>query len=420
MSALLKQNGEGMDNRSANLWRHHFPILSQKMNGKPLVYLDSAASAQKPVQVIDAMGDVMRNGYANIHRGLYALSQNLTAEVEGVRARAADFIGASEAQEIIFTRNTTEAINLVAQSWGRNNLREGDEILITEMEHHANIVPWQLLREQIGIVLKILPITDDGALVVSRLPEFISPKTKLFSFTHISNVLGTVNDASAIVKKARALNAELKILIDGSQSVVHEGILIGDIDCDFFAFTGHKIYGPTGIGVLCVKKEVLDTMPPWQGGGDMIESVSFDRSVFKKGFSRFEAGTPAIVEIIGLGAAIDFLDSIGPEAIIAHEHKLLEQATAALQSIKGLKIFGTTNNKAPIITFTIDRCHASDIAMILDQQGIAVRSGHHCCMPLIQRFGVEATVRASFGLYNTLADVDALVAGVKKAQELLA
>jgi cysteine desulfurase/selenocysteine lyase len=401
-------------------WRGDFPIFSTTMHGQPLVFLDSGASAQKPQAVIEAMQAVMEGGYANIHRGLYELSQSLTASFEAVRARVARFIGAGSANEIIFTRNSTEGINLVAQSWGRTHLKAGDEILLTAMEHHANIVPWQLLCAQVGCVIKVIPVTADGRLDFPAFEKLLSKKTKLIGVVHVSNALGTVNPVEAVIKTARAYNPELKILVDGSQSAVHMAVNVRAMDADFFVFTGHKLYGPTGIGVLYGKFEVLETMPPYQGGGDMIERVRFSGTTYKEPPYRFEAGTPAIVEVIGLGAAIDYVSAIGMDAIAAHEKALLEQITPVLRSVNGLRLYGPedTAKKAGILSFTVEGAHASDLGMILDQCGVAVRTGHHCCMPLMDALGVEATVRASFGLYTNGDDLDALIAGLEKARML--
>ncbi len=401
-------------------YRSDFPVLEAQVNGKPLTYLDTASSAQKPNIVFGVMRDVMDHYYANIHRGLYQNSQATTRAFENVRIKAAEFINAPSATEIVFVRNTTEAINLVSQSWGRTFLKAGDEILLTQMEHHANIVPWQLLRDQIGVVIKVVPVLDDGTLDFDAIDGLLTEKTKLVSFTHISNALGTINPAQDIVRKVKAYNSDIKVLIDGSQSAVHLSVDVQALGCDFFCFTGHKLYGPTGVGVLWGKYDVLETMPPYQGGGDMIETVTFAHTVYKEPPARFEAGTPAIIQVIGLGAAIDYVRAIGIEDIAAHEKKLFDSAMRALGDIEGITYYGTAADKAGIISFTMKGAHTSDIAMILDKQGVAVRSGHHCCMPLMTRFGVDGTVRASFGLYNNENDVISLVKALKKAKELLA
>lgn len=401
-------------------YRADFPMLQTRMNDKPLVFLDSAASAQKPQVVIDAINAVYTQKYANIHRGLYSLSQDLTQRFETVRQKVARFIGAPSPNTIVFTRNATEAINLVAQSWGKTCLKPGDEIILTQMEHHANIVPWQMLETQMGITIKVWPVMQDGCIDPAWLAANLSPKTKILGLVHISNVLGTVNPVKDIIRQVRAYNPAIRVLVDGSQAVVHGAVNVIDLDADFYAFTGHKLYGPTGIGALYGKYDLLQSMPPYQGGGDMIERVSFAGTTFKDAPARFEAGTPPIVEVIGLGAAIDYLESIGMENIAAHEQVLLQRATEALKEIPVLKIIGQAPHKAAVISFTMDGMHHSDIAGILDQQGIAVRAGHHCCMPLMEALGLEGTVRASFGLYSNESDIDSLVEGLNKAREMLA
>lgn len=400
-------------------YRSDFPALAQTVNGKPFAYLDTASSAQKPGIVMAAMRDFMEHSYANIHRGLYHNSQAATRAYENVRIKAAEFINAPGEQDIIFTRNTTEAINLVAQSWGRTHLKEGDEILLTQMEHHANIVPWQLLRDHIGIVIKVIPVQDDGALDIDALDDLLNDKTRLVSFTHISNALGTVNPAGAIIKKIKTYNPDIKVLIDASQSVVHQAVDVQALDCDFLCFTAHKLYGPTGVGVLWGRADILDSMPPYQGGGDMIETVTFAHTTYKPAPARFEAGTPPIIQVIGLGAAIDYVRGIGIDNIAAHEIKMLDIMMRELDAVDGLRFYGTAPDKAGIVSFTLKGAHASDIAMLLDKQGVAVRTGHHCCMPLMARFGIDGTVRASIGLYTNEADIVALVNGLRKAKEML-
>ncbi len=399
--------------------RKDFPALAKTMNGKPLAYLDSAASAQKPQPVIDAMTSVMSGEYANIHRGLYRLSQDATTKYENARAKVADFIGAESENNIVFTRNATEAINLVAQSWGKTFLEEGDEIILTDMEHHANIVPWQLLQKQIGFTIKTIPVREDGTLDLHEYERMLTPQTKLVAVTHISNALGTINDVQKITAIAKDFYPDMKVLIDGSQAVVHSHVNVLEIGADFYVFTGHKLYGPTGIGVLYGKHDVLESMPPYQGGGDMIEKVSFEDTTFKEAPYRFEAGTPAIIEAIGLGAAIDYLRSFGMDNIAAREEVLLDYATHELLEIPGLKIYGTAPQKAGIVSFTVENMATADIAMILDQCGVAVRTGHHCCMPLMERFGIEGTVRASLGLYSNKNDINQLIEGLKKAKDML-
>jgi len=402
-------------------WRNDFPVLETMVHGtKPLVFLDTAASAQKPQVVIDAMNDVLTKGYSNIHRGLYEVSQNLSQSFEDVRGKIAKFIGAPSEKNIVFTRNSTEGVNLVAQSWGRSTLKAGDEVIITEMEHHANIVPWQILADQIGIVVKFIPVTDEGTLDLDAFTDLLSDKTKYVGVVHISNALGTINPVHTIIAKTREHNPDIKILIDGSQSVVHGTVNVEQMGCDFFVFTGHKLYAPTGIGVLYGKYDVLQSMPPYQGGGDMIERVSFDGTTYRDAPFKFEAGTPAIVEVVGLGAAIDYLIDIDMENITSHEVDLLEYATNEMLGINGLTLYGPQDltQKAGVLSFAIDGIHSSDIAMILDQCGVAVRNGHHCAMPLMQAMGVEGTTRASIGMYTDKSDIDAFITGLKKAQEM--
>lgn len=400
-------------------FRADFPVLKTKMNGQKLAFLDTAASAQKPQAVIDAMNAVYEGAYANIHRGLYRLSTDLTEKFENVRTKLAKFIGATE-KEIVFTRNATEGVNLVAMSWGHRNLRPGDEVILTEMEHHANIVPWQILRDHIGIVIKTVPFDASGVLDLDAFEKLLSPKTKLIGLVHISNALGTVNPVKDIIRMARGYNKDIHILIDGSQAIVHGPVNMQDLDADFYVFTGHKLYGPTGIGVLYGKFDVLNAMPPYQGGGDMINRVTFEKTTYKDAPYRFEAGTPAIAEVIGLGAAIDYVQSIGMDKIAAHENDLLGYATEQLKQIDGLTIHGTAPQKAGILSFTMKNIHPSDIGMVLDQCGVAVRAGHHCCMPLMAKLGLDSTVRASLGLYSDKNDIIQLVEGLHKVQKLFA
>ncbi len=401
-----------------SLWRQDFPALAGKMNNQALVYLDSAASAQKPHAVIQAMSRHMTHGYANIHRGLYEYSSTLTSQYEAVREKVASFIGATSLNEIIFTRNTTEGINLVAQSWGCTNINPGDEIVITTMEHHANIVPWQLVAAERGANIKIWPITNDGTLDIAQLPTLINARTKILSLAHVSNVLGTVNDIKSIIRAARAINPNIIVLVDGSQAVVHGPVNVTDLDADFYAFTGHKLYGPTGVGVLYGKQSILQSMPPFMGGGDMIERVSFAGTTYRDPPYRFEAGTPAIIEVIGLGAAIDYLNNIGRINIQAHEHALTAYLGDALRKVPGIHILGP-RDRIGLFAFYSDWAHPSDIAMILDQSGIAVRTGHHCAMPLHDHLGLTGTVRVSLGLYNNADDVDRFISALTKAKEML-
>lgn len=396
-----------------------FPALKQRMNGRKLVYLDTAASAQKPQAVIDALSGALSGHYANIHRGLYEFSQETTADFEAARKKIARFIGVPDENEVIFTRNATESINLVAQSWGRANLKAGDEVILTEMEHHANIVPWQLLRDQTGIAIKTVPVLDDGTLDIAAYGKLLGPRTRLVAVTHVSNALGTINPVKEIAAAAKNFSRDIAVLVDGSQAVVHMPVDAPGLGCDFYVFTGHKLYGPTGIGVLRGRAELLNAMPPYQGGGDMIEKVTFEKTTYKDAPARFEAGTPAIAEAVALGAAVDYLNKAGMKSVAARETALLDYAMKRLNGIGGLRFYGTAAAKAGIVSFTADWGHPSDIGMILDQCGVAVRTGHHCCMPLMKRFGIEGTVRASFGLYTEESDIDALAEGLKKAKSML-
>ncbi len=396
--------------------RADFPILARTIHDKPLAFLDSAASAQKPRQVIDAVRDVYENEYANVHRGLYQISEAVTARYEGTRDIIRDYIGAAHSHEIIFTRNATESINLIAHSFGRHALEEGDEIVITALEHHANIVPWQMLRDEKGIVLKVAPITDDGELIMSAFEDLLGPKTKLVAVAHMSNVMGTILPVEDIIRRAHAVGA--KVLIDGCQSVTHMPVDVQALGCDFFVFSGHKLYGPSGIGVLYGREELLNEMPPFMGGGDMISTVSFEKSTWAKLPHKFEAGTPAIAQAIGLGAAIEYVNALGLPAIGAHEADLLKYATQQLSSLEGLRVIGTAPNKGSVISFVLDYAHPHDIATIIDRAGVAVRAGHHCAQPLMERMDVPATVRASIGLYNNRDDIDALVRALGEVQEL--
>ncbi|HMA14306.1 MAG TPA: cysteine desulfurase [Kiloniellaceae bacterium] len=395
--------------------RRDFPILQQSVHGKPLVYLDSGASAQKPTAVLEAMDEIYRTGYANVHRGAYYFSQQLTDRYEGVRAKVARFLNAGSDQEIVFTRNVTEAINLVAHSYG-SQLQAGDEVVISEMEHHANIVPWQLLRDRAGINLKVVPIADDGSFRLDAYEALLGPRTKLVALTHTSNVLGTVTPMAEIIRLAHKAGA--RVLVDGAQAVVHGRVDVRALDADFYAFTGHKLYGPTAIGVLYGKAELLKAMPPFLGGGDMIRSVSFAETTYADPPHRFEAGTPPIVEAIGLGAAIDYVTAIGQDAIAAHEAGLLAYATERLGAVEGLTIHGTAKEKASIVSFSLDGIHPHDIGTIVDREGVAIRVGHHCAQPLMERLGVPATARASMGLYNTRAEIDVLAKALEKVKDL--
>jgi len=398
--------------------RRDFPILSTKVYGKPLVFLDSGASAQKPRQVIDAVREVYEKGYANIHRGVYHLSQHATERFEAVRTKVAKFVNAGSAEEIVFTRNATEAINLVAQSYGRTFFKEGDEVVVSEMEHHANIVPWQLLAQQIGIKVVVAPIDDAGELIMDEFVRLLGARTRLVAITHCSNVLGTVTPAAEIVRLAHEKG--IPVLLDGSQAVVHLQVDVRALDADFYVFTGHKLYGPSGTGVLYGKKALLKKMPPYQGGGDMIAHVSFAGTTFREPPHRFEAGTPAIAEVIGLGAAIDYVESVGRARIAEWEHELRDYAPERLSEIPGLTIYGTSKSKAAIVSFALDCAHPHDIGTILDQEGVAIRAGHHCAEPLMDRLNVPATARASFAMYNTMEEADALVKALNKVREMFA
>lgn len=393
-----------------------FPILQQKNRGKRLTYLDSAASAQTPRQVVDAISHFYLHDYANIHRGIYELSERATKLFENTRAHVAAFIGAEHKEEIVFVKGTTEGVNLIAQSLGRTSWQAGDEVILSGMEHHSNIVPWYLLKEQIGIVIKVIPVTDAGALDMDAYKKLFNSRTKLVSLTHASNVLGTINP----VKEITAIAHEhlVPILLDGAQAVPHMPVNVQEIDCDFYVFSAHKLYGPTGVGVLYGKKKWLDAMPPYQGGGDMIETVSFEKVTFAKAPQKFEAGTPDIAGVIGLDAAIHYVQAIGMQNMYEHEQVLLSIAEKKLAAIPGLRIIGTTKPKVGVISFVMDDIHPHDIGTVLDHEGIAVRAGHHCAMPLMERFKVPATVRASFAIYNTEEDVDALVAGIELARKL--
>ncbi len=399
--------------------RADFPILAQPSNGKRVVFLDSAASSQKPIQVLQAMDEVYRRAYANVHRGVYALSEAATARYDEAREKVARFIGAPSAEQIVFTRNATEALNLLAYSYGRHFLRPGDEILITELEHHANFVPWQVLAQERGLTLKFIPITPEGQLDLQKLDELLTPRTKLVSFAHVSNVLGTINDPHPIIQRAHAIGA--KVIVDASQSVPHMPVNVSDMDCDFLAFSGHKMLGPTGIGVLYGKRELLEAMPPFLTGGDMISEVRFDGPRWNEVPLKFEAGTPAFVEAIGLGAAVDYLSALGMAAIRAHEREITAYALERLSEVPGAKIVGPTDPeiRGGVVTFTLDRVHPHDLASLLDRDGVAIRAGHHCAQPLHIRLGLSATARASFYIYNELHEVDALIEAIYKAKAAL-
>ncbi len=396
--------------------RADFPILSETVHGKPLVYLDNGASAQKPRQVIESLARAYTHEYANVHRGLHHLSNLATANFEAVRGKVRSFINARHDEEIIFTRNATEAINLVASSFGGPRIGAGDEILITIMEHHSNIVPWHFLRERQGAVLKWAPVSDDGVFRLDEFERMIGPRTKMIALTHMSNVLGTMVPVKEVVRIAH--ERDIPVLIDGAQGAVHLPVDVQDIDCDFYTFTGHKLYGPTGIGVLYGKKALLEAMPPYQGGGEMIGYVTTDEVTYANPPHRFEAGTPAIVQAIGLGAAIDYVEAIGRERIAEHERTLTTYAMDRLGELNWLKIFGRAEGKGSIVSFEVEGAHPHDVSTILDRHGVAVRAGTHCCEPLLARFGVTSTCRASFAMYNTVEEVDRLVDALHKTREM--
>jgi cysteine desulfurase/selenocysteine lyase len=411
-SGLLSAGG-GLDVARV---REDFPILRREVNGQPLVYLDNAASSQKPNSVTEAIKSCYEHEFANIHRGVHFLSGHLTTRYEAVRERVARFLNAASDKEIVFTRGTTEGINLVAHSFVKPRLSAGDEILITGMEHHSNIVPWQLLCEETGAVLKVVPVLDNGELDLEAYRRLLSERTRFVSIVHVSNALGTINPVQQMIADAHAMG--VPVLLDGAQAVPHVSIDVQALDADFYVFSGHKLYGPTGIGVLYGKMQYLQEMRPYQGGGDMIRSVSFDKTEYSDPPQRFEAGTPHIAGVIGLGAAIEYVDSIGLDRIAAHEHELLLYATERMAAVPGLRIIGTAAEKASVVSFVMSQAHPHDIGTILDQDGIAIRAGHHCAQPLMQRFGVPATARASFAVYNTQEEVDALVRSLEKVVRL--
>jgi cysteine desulfurase/selenocysteine lyase len=396
--------------------RQEFPILRETVYGKPLVYLDSAATSQKPQRVIDAMSRFFLRENANVHRGVHYLSERATEAYENARVKVARFLNAARPEEIIFVRGTTEAVNLVAQTYGKVHVSRGDEVLITAMEHHSNIVPWQMLCEEKGAHLRVAPVNDAGELVLSEMERLIGPKTKLVAVTHVSNVLGTVNPIQQIVQMAHAQGA--KVLVDGAQAAPHLAVDVQALGCDFYALSGHKMYGPTGIGVLHGKSELLEAMPPYQGGGDMILSVSFEKTIYNRPPNRFEAGTPNMAGAVGLAAAIDFLIGVEHHSLFAHEHDVLAYGTAALSEVPGLRLIGTAKGKASVLSFVLEDVHPHDIGTILDREGVAIRTGHHCAQPLMNRFGVPATARASLACYNTRHDIDALVTGLSKVREV--
>ncbi len=396
--------------------RSDFPILAEKVRGKPLIYLDNAATSQKPRAVIDAISHVYEHDYSNIHRGVHTLSERATAAYEESRQKVQRFINADSEKEIIFLRGTTEAINLVAQSYGGANIRAGDEILITGMEHHSNIVPWQMLCERSGAQLKVVPINLNGELLIEQFEQLLCDRTRIVALSHMSNALGTINPVEELITMAHQHN--IPVLLDGAQAIPHMAVDVQTLDCDFYAFSGHKLYAPSGIGVLYGKAEYLEAMPPYQGGGDMIRRVTFEKSEYNAIPYKFEAGTPSIADTVGLGAALDYLDDVGMDMIAAHETRLLDYATEQTRQIPELKIIGTAANKGAILSFVLDKVHPHDIGTVLDHFGIAVRAGHHCAMPVMDFFEVPATARASFAMYNTFEEIDSLMAGLKEVIEV--
>ncbi len=399
-------------------YRGDFPILGQTVHGKPLVYLDNAASSQKPRQVIEEIARFDATDYSNIHRGVHALSQRATAAFEAARDKVQRFLNAADRKEIIFVRGTTEGINLVAQSFARTVLHLGDEIVISALEHHSNIVPWQMVCRERGAVLRVIPMTDDGELILDAYEKLLGPRTRLVSLVHVSNALGTINPVSEMIARAHAHG--VPVLLDGAQAVPHVPVDVQALDCDFYTFSSHKLYGPSGVGVLYGKAALLEMMPPYQGGGEMISAVTFEKTFYKGLPAKFEAGTPNITGVVGLGAAIDYVERVGLGAIGAYEHELLQYATEQLQRLPQLRIIGTAREKAAVLSFVIEGIHPHDVGTILDLEGIAVRAGHHCAQPVMQRFEIPATTRASFAFYNTRAEVDTLVSGIRKVLEVFA
>lgn len=398
--------------------RADFPILHQEVRGRPLVYLDSAATTQKPQAVIDALVRYYTHDNANVHRGVHALSERATQAYEGARERVRRFINARETKEIIFVRGCTEAVNLVAQTYGRSKVGPGDEVLITAMEHHSDIVPWQMLCQQVGATLKVVPVDDRGDLRMEQLDALLTERTRILAVTHVSNALGTVNPVREIVKRAHARG--VPVLVDGAQALAHFRVDVQELDCDFYALSGHKMFGPTGIGVLYGKASVLESMPPWQGGGDMILTVTMEKTVYNRLPYRLEAGTPDISGAVGLAAAMDYIDAVGLDGISAHDRALLEYGTQALESVPGVKLLGRGRERSGVLSFIVEDVHAHDVGTILDREGVAIRAGHHCAQPLLSCFGVAATVRASLAMYNTREDIDALVRGLHKVREVFA
>jgi len=400
-----------------NKIRSDFPVLANKVYGKPLVYFDNAATTQKPEMVINAMKEAYTTYYSNIHRGVHALSDISSEKYESAREKVRSFIKAGTAEEIIFTAGTTASINLVAFSFGERYIKSGDEVLISELEHHANIVPWQMMCERKNAHLKVIPVNDDGSLRIEEISRLITDKTKLVAITQVSNALGVIMPVKEIIQKAHEYN--IPVLVDGAQGIQHGHVDVRDLDCDFYAFSGHKIYGPTGIGILYGKKKWLEEMPPYQGGGDMVERVSFEKTTYNKLPFKFEAGTTNFVGAIGIAKALDYIESVGMEDIISHEKELTEYSCTRIKEIDGIKIYGDTNNKISILSFLIDKVHQYDAGMILDKMGIAVRTGSHCAQPVMTRFGIDGTIRASMCFYNTKEEIDVLINGIEKVREMM-
>ena len=417
MNAATRTSGQaGRNLYDVHEVRKDFPILHQEVNGHPLVYLDNGATSQKPQSVIDAVRHYYERDNANVHRGVHTLSERATNDYEGARDTAQRFLNAAERGEVILTGGTTDGINLVAQAYGRSLLKEGDEIIISTMEHHSNIVPWQMLAGQTGATVKVIPVDDDGVLDMEAYMQMLGPKTRIVAVVHVSNALGTVNPVKTIIDAAH--DAGAVAVIDGAQAAPHLAIDVHALDCDFYAFSGHKVFGPTGIGVLYGKRELLEKMDAYQGGGDMIRTVSFEGTTYNDLPYKFEAGTPNIAGAIGLGAALDYVTNLGLDAIAAHEHDVLETATSRLSEIPGLRVIGTAAGKSSIVSFVMEGVHPHDIGTVIDSEGVAIRTGHHCAMPLMKRFGVAATARASFALYNTREEVDALARAIWKVKEV--
>jgi len=416
MRAARKADDAGVALDVARI-REDFPILKRLIHGKPLVYLDNAASTQKPAPVIEAMGHFYAAGYSNIHRGVYLLSEEATEAYESARKKVQEFVGARDSREIVFVRGTTEAINLVSHTWGRSNVNPGDEILVSGMEHHSNIVPWQILCQERGCRLVVIPIDDRGELIYEEFERLLSPRTRIVAVAHVSNALGTVNPIRRIVEAAHRQG--VPVLVDGAQAVAHQPVDLQELGCDFYAFSGHKLYGPTGVGVLYGRAGLLEAMPPYQGGGDMIRSVTFEKTTYNEIPHKFEAGTPDIGGAVVLGAAIDYVEKIGLEAIAAHEADLLERATRFMESVPRVRIVGTAREKASVLSFAIEGIHPHDVGTVMDSEGIAIRAGHLCAQPVMERFGLPAIARASFGLYNSAEEVEVFARGIRKVLEVL-